>query len=294
MIRFIVAFVLINISFIGESQTVWSKKKQKISVAQGTLFGYWGYNRSAYTKSDMRFIGPGYDFTMQGVVAHDNPAKVGSGVYINPKTITVPQFNARVGYYFKDHWAISFGYDHMKYIFADKNEVLLSGQIDAGVDTETNWSGIYNAEPITTDRNSFHYENSDGLNYLRFELTRSDMLFGLGEKNQFIISSNLGVGAGTILSFNDFTFAGKKNVRTISMSGYGISAHVGLRFEFFRHVFLQSTLSGGFHHQLAVKNRPNDPSAITKQKYGYGELHTVVGFLIYIRPTNSCDSCPVW
>ena len=294
MMRLLFVFLLIFAPLSAQSQTQWSKKKQKISVAQGTLFGYWGYNRSAYTKSNLRFLGPGYDFTMQGVEASDNPSRIGSGHYIDLKKITVPQFNARVGYYFKDHWAISFGYDHMKYIFNDQNEVLLSGQIDPGVDTETNLSGIYNAEPITTDRKTFHYENSDGLNYLRFELTRSDLLFGFGDKKQFMITSNLGVGAGTILSFNDFTFAGKKNVRTISMSGYGISAHVGLRFEFFRHVFLQSTLSGGFHHQLAVKNRPNDPSAITKHKYGYGELHTVLGFLIYLRPTNSCDSCPVW
>lgn len=286
---------------ISVSQKVWSKQKQKISVAQGTLWGYWGYNRSAYTKSNLRFIGPGYDFTMQNVVAHDNPVKIGGGTYINPKTISVPQFNARIGYYFKDHWAISFGYDHMKYIMANENEILLSGEISPGVDnTALNWNGIYNSEPITTDRNYFHYENSDGLNYLRFELTRSDMLFGLGGENQFIITSNLGVATGGLLSFNDFTFGGdvinggKKNTRTISMSGYGISAHVGLRFEFFRHVFLQSTLSGGFHHQLAVHNRPTDASAITKHKYGYGELHTVVGFLFYIRPTNSCDSCPVW
>lgn len=278
-----------------EAQKPWKKQKQKISVAKGTLWGYWGYNRTAYTKSNLRFIGPGYDFTLQDVTAFDNQSKVGQGYYINPAKITIPQFNARVGYYFKDHWSISFGYDHMKYVMADQNEVLLSGEFTPGVDASpNNWSGIYNAEPITTDRNYLHYENSDGLNYLRFELTRSDMLFGFGSEQQLVITSNLGVAAGGLLSFNDFTFAGKKNVRTISMSGYGLSAHVGLRFEFFKHVFLQSTLSGGFHHQLAVHNRPADASAITKHKYGYGELHTVIGFLFYIRPTNSCDSCPVW
>lgn len=276
------------------AQSSWKNKKQKISHAQGTLFGYWGYNRSAYTKSNIRFAGPGYDFTMNGAVAHDNPSPVSSGYYWDLASITVPQFNARVGYYFRHHWAISFGYDHMKYIFQDKNEVTLSGEIDAGVDNVTNWSGVYSSEPIVTDRNTFHYENSDGLNYLRLELMRTDMLVAFGEKDQFAISSNVGVATGTILSFNDFDFAGTKSVRTISMSGYGLSAHASLRFEFFRHVFIQTQFSGGFNHQLKVRTRRNDPTSFAKHAYGYGMFDTSVGFLLYIRPTNSCDSCPVW
>lgn len=289
------ALLILVLALTPMFTTAQSKnKKQKISHAQGTLFGYWGYNRSAYTKSNIRFVGPGYDFTMAGAKAHDNQSPLSSGYYWDLASITVPQFNARVGYYFRHHWAISFGYDHMKYIFQDANEVTLSGEIDPGIDNTTNWSGVYSGEPIVTDRNTFHYENSDGLNYLRLELTRTDMLVALGSKKQFAISSNVGVATGTLLSFNDFDFAGTKTVRTISMSGYGLSAHASLRFEFFRHFFIQSQFSGGFNHQLKVRTRGNDPSSFAKHAYGYGMYDTSVGFLLYIRPTNSCDSCPVW
>lgn len=277
----------------SSAQSSFKNKKQKMSHAQGTLFGYWGYNRSAYTKSNMRFVGPGYDFTLAGAKAHDNPSSE-IGTYFNPSTITVPQFSARVGYYIKHHWAVSFGYDHMKYIFQDKNEVLLSGKIDPGVDPANNWSGIYDSEPIVTDRNTFHYENSDGLNYLRVEFMRTDMLLALGDKHQFAISTNVGVSAGGLLSFNDFRFAGQDNMRTISMSGYGLSGHGSLRFEFFRHVFLQTQFGGGFNHQVRVHTRPNDPSAFARHAYGYRSFDMTVGFLLYIRPTNSCDSCPIW
>lgn len=291
MIRFIVIASLFLLPLSGAAQ---SRKKQKVSHAKGTLFGYWGYNRSGYTKSDLRFQGPGYDFTLSGAVAHDNPSTVTADAYLNPRNITVPQFNARIGYYFAHHWAFSMGYDHMKYIFKDGNEVLLSGTIAPGVDPETNWSGIYNAQPVTTNREQFHYENSNGLNYLRLELTRTDLLYAAGSKDQFGISSNLGVSAGSLLSFNDFTFAGQKNTATVSMSGYGLSAHAGLRFEFFKHVFLGTNISGGFHHQLKVRTRQNDPTSFARQKYGYYEYNAVIGFLFYIRPTNACDSCPVW
>ena len=284
---------LVFTPLLSTAQSSWKNKKQKISHAKGTLFGYWGYNRSKYTKSNMRFVGPGYDFTLQGAKAHDNPSSEAQ-TYFNINTITVPQFSARVGYYIKHHWAISFGYDHMKYIFQDKNEVILSGEIDPGVDNTTNWSGVYAGVPVVTDRENFHYENSDGLNYLRFELLRTDLLVAFGAKDQFAISSNFSVGAGSILSFNDFNFAGQKNLRTISLSGYGISGHASLRFEFFRHVFIQTKLGGGLNHQLKVRTRPNDPSSFVKQAYGYGSFDTSVGFLLYIRPTNGCDSCPVW
>ena len=109
--------------------------------------------------------------------------------------MTVPQFNARIGYYFKEHWALSVGYDHLKYIYDDNNSVYLSGYIGSGVDEVTSWEGTYSGEHVTTQNDYFHYENSDGLNYLRLELTRTDNFIQLGGKDQFVLSSNLGLSA---------------------------------------------------------------------------------------------------
>lgn len=286
--------IILLIVFIPLVSNAQSHGKKKISYAKGTLFGYWGYNRSFYTKSNLNFRGPGYNYTLGGAVAHDNPETFDPAVYFNLNKLTIPQFNLRVGYYFKDHWAISFGYDHMKYILADNNEVLLSGTIAPGVDTVTFGAGVYNSVPVTTDRNTLHYENSDGLNYLRFELTRTDTWFKGGKNDWFAFSTNEGVAAGGILSFNDYKFAGQENIRTISLSGYGISGHLGLRFEFFKHFFIQPNLGGGLNHQLKVRTRPNDPSSYAKQAYGYFEYDVVIGFLLYLRQKNACNSCPDW
>lgn len=270
---------------------VKKKKKDKTSYAKGTLFGYWGYNRSAYTKSDLRFVGDGYDFTLKGSKARDNQSAKFKD-YMDLGNLTVPQFNARVGYYFKDHWAISFGYDHMKYLFNDGNQVFLDGYIRPGLDTV--WTaGQYDNEYVTTNRENFHYENSNGLNYLHFELMRSEMLYRT-KNRKFAITANAGIGLGGLLSFNDFNFAQRKDMVTISMSGYAASAHLGMRFEFFNHFFLQAEMSGGFMHQVKVKTRPNDITAYASQKYGYSMGQIVGGFFLYLRPTNSCDGCPRW
>lgn len=283
--------VLCLTSFDSNAQR--SRKKAKNSYAQGTVFGYWGYNRSAYTKSNINFISDNYDFTLKNARAIDNPEAFDPKIYFNLAKLTIPQFNARLGYYFRNNWAISFGYDHMKYILADNNKVLLDGTIAPGIDPE--WSGTYNDFPVTTDRDHIHYENSDGLNYMRFELTRTDQWYKTRNKNGwFAFSTNMGVSSGFLLSFNDFRFANQHNVRTVSISGYGLSGHLNTRFEFFNHVYLQSGFGGGFNHQTKVRNRPDDRSAITKHKYGYFAWETVVGFLLYIKPTNGCGTCPKW
>ncbi len=286
----LIVLLLVGGSYSAEAQ----RRMKKDADAQGTLWGYWGYNRTRYTNSDIRFVGTGYDFTLANAKAHDEQAILSSNNYLRLSNLTVPQFNLRLGYNFRDHWAISLGYDHLKYIFADDNEVFLSGEITPGVDDVTNWSGTYDAEPILTDRKKFHYENSDGMNFIRLELHRVDTWLRFGSKDQFKISTDFGFSLGGILSYNDFRFAGQESKRTISMSGIGTAVHIAPRFEFFRHVFVQPTLSGGLIRQGKVRTRANNASSYAQQSFGYGEFNTVVGFFAYIRPTNGCQSCPVW
>lgn len=268
------------------------RMKKKVSVSSGTLFGYYGYNQSGYTRSNIRFSGPSYDFTLSDAVGHDQPLENGITTYFNPAKMTLPQYNLRLGYYFRNNWAVSLGYDHLKYVFADHNAVFLSGSIGAGVDTA--WQGTFNAEPITTDPNHFGYDNSDGMNYLRIELTRSDQLFTVGDLDWFGITSNVGGSVGTLLTSNRYKFAQKEDLQTMSMSGYGVSLHFGARFEFFRHFFIQPNFSAGFMHQVNVDTRPNDPSSFARHAFGYIEGNIVAGFLLYVRSKNGCDSCPVW
>lgn len=67
---------------------------------KGAMFVYWGWNRAAFTNSDIRFKGADYNFTLENVVAHDRPSPL-SLDYINPGTISIPQFNFRLGYFVK-------------------------------------------------------------------------------------------------------------------------------------------------------------------------------------------------
>lgn len=266
------------------------KNIKKHSTAKNTLWGYWGYNRSVYSKSDITFRGRGYDFTLKGSRASDNPSKKFSE-YVDLAKITVPQFNARVGYYYKDHYSISLGYDHMKYLFNDANDVLIDGYVNPGIDST--WSGIYQDARTVTNRKNFHYENSNGLNYIRFELTRSDKFYQ--SKNKWVaLVSNFSLGTGCVLTISDFNFAGKFDRYVASISGYGFSGHVSLRLEFFRHFFIQPELSGGRINLSKVHLRKDDDSAVASHKFWYGQRNITAGFLLYLKPQSGCQDCPVW
>ncbi len=269
-----------------------SKHKKKHSTDAGSFFFYWGYNRSYYTKSDIRFVGSDYDFKLKDVTAYDRPDAFKANVYFNPSTITVPQYNGRFGYYYTDRWAITFGVDHYKYVMADQNHVLLDGHIAEGIDD--NWGGNYTDEPVVTDIDTFHYENTNGCNLLRFELMRSFDLWELGTQRQIALTGNLGAGTGPVLTFNDLNFAREHTFATPSISGFCFSVNASLRLEFFKHFFVTMESALAYVNLPHVRTRPDDKNQFARQQFGLSSYFATAGFLLYFHPKNGCDSCPNW
>jgi hypothetical protein len=285
--------LLLATSFSFEAQyRGYSRKKTKNSAAEGTLFFYWGYNRSIYTKSTIQFVGQGYDFRLKGVEATDRPTKELSK-YFSIRNLTEPQFNLRVGYNFKNYWAVSIGYDHLKYVMKHNVPYILSGRINPGVDNVTGWSGNYGGDTVFTQEQTFHYENTNGMNYIRAEISRVRP-WVKGKGGKFTFSTLTGGSLGVLFNVNDFTFAGRKDMQTQSVSGFGVSGHLGARFEFFKHFFIQANVAGGFMMQSRVMIRANDYDSYARHRFGYGAGEIVMGGLFYIRPKNDCNSCPSW
>ena len=212
---------------------------------------------------------------------------------MNFNTFTVPQFDVRIGYNFKRNWAISLGYEHMKYVMKHGPTYDVSGTISPGIDQATGWSGTYSGDSVVTNETTFHYENTNGLNYINFQLTNVFKIYQ-SEKGNVALTTLMGVGAGPILSYNDFTFAGEKSMETVSLSGLGASGHLGLRAEFFKHLFVAASGQGGFVGQYRVKTRPNDYDSHAKQAFLYGQRDIVVGALFYLKQSDKCNTCPNW
>lgn len=274
-------------------------RKRHVTNEKGAIYISWGYNRSAYTKSDIRFQGQGYNFNLQYSKARDNQSSLNSGDY-SLTSLSVPQYNFKVGYYYKNKWSIALGIDHMKYIFIDQNKVVASGSLSYSNQSAylgnhiAYGSAILLSKNITTARDSFHFENSQGLNYIHAELGLAENIYTVDKKGDFKLMSNVGVGAGCLLSYTSLYYNRVQNPITRSLSGYGLSAFAGLRFEVFKRVYLYTNLSVGFLHKVHEKTSIVDQVAYVTQYFGYSQIEAGLGLFLFKKAKNACDSCPVW
>lgn len=280
-------FLLVVFQPIFGQQQYSYKKKQ--STQKGAIYFFWGYNRSVYSKSNITFKGPGYDFTVIDATAHDNPSR-DIKTYVNPSTLSVPQFNIRLGYYFKEKFDFSFGYDHMKYVMTDNQTALLNGTIDATANTQL--AGIYNNTPAKLTPNSIHYENSNGLNYVSAQVQKTNFFYRSKDRKHYL-QYRYGLGVGGVVTQTDFVWNGASNSTDLKFSGFGGSVHAGLRADFFNRFFVQTNWSVGYinlPNLQTIKLTENR----AKQQFVYGDMQIVAGFFLYKRVKNGCNSCPDW
>ena len=96
-------YVLLVISLISTTTFSQDFKAPERFTAhnKGKIFFYLGGNGADFTKSDIRFQGENYDFTLYDVKAKDKPKGIHID-YINPARMTIPQTNFRIGYFFSD------------------------------------------------------------------------------------------------------------------------------------------------------------------------------------------------
>jgi hypothetical protein len=211
---------------------------------KGKFYIYWGGNRDSYSKSDIHFKGADYDFTINNVSAEDHP--VGWHInYINPTMMTIPQTNFRLGYFINDHYNISIGVDHMKYIMVQTQTVNIDGTYPASyVGNQIN-----NGQVNLTDETFLTFEHTDGLNYINSEISRVDdfsKYLGITNTDKIQINLTEGIGGGVLYPKTNAKVLGKERHDDFHVSGYGIAAKAGINITFFKHYFIQGELKAGY------------------------------------------------
>lgn len=246
---------------------------------KGKFFIYWGGNRESFSKSDIHFKGPDYDFTLYDVQASDKP-KGWSIDYINPSRMTIPQTNLRIGYFINDHYNIAIGVDHMKYVMNQNQIATIGGVVGASYPDH---AGVYlpsgNNTVDLSDGTFLKFEHTDGLNYVHTEFSRVDdisKLFGIRNTDKFQINITEGVGGGVLYPKTNATLLGKDRHDDFHISGYGVSAKVGLNFTFFKYFFLQTELKGGYINMDDIRTT-SSPSDRASQHFRFFERIVAFG-----------------
>lgn len=268
-VTFITLVAMLFVAAETQAQTTFFGQTDR----KGELFMYWGWNRSAYTNSDIHFTGDDYDFTLEKVKAADRQSDL-SMDYVSLGTLTIPQFNFRIGYYINDKYSISFGLDHMKYVMVSNQTVNIDGNIE---NSDTEYDGRYDNEEFVVAEDFLTFEHTDGLNYTNIELRRLDNLFRWEKGIE--INLTTGIGAAVMLPKTNAKLLSNDRHDDFNIAGYGFDAMVGLNITFFNYFFIQGELKGGFIHMPNVRTT-QFKSDKASQKFMFGQSNIVIGAFI--------------
>ena len=141
---------------------------------KGKFYVIWGWNQSYYTDSNIHFKGDDYDFTLYRVDAYDRQSKFNAGLYFGFETLTIPQYNFKLGYYFTDRLSLNLSFDHMKYVMQQKQTTKIKGKI---ANSGTSYDGDYDEQDFYVAQDFLKFEHTDGLNYLNVELEHTLQTF---------------------------------------------------------------------------------------------------------------------
>ena len=245
---------------------------------KGKMYIFWGGNRESFSKSDIHFKGADYDFTLYDVAAEDKP-KGWHIDYVNPSRMTIPQTNFRLGYFINDHYNISIGLDHMKYVMIQNQIATMGGVIGTSY---SNYAGTYlpsgNHTIDLTDEKFLTFEHTDGLNYINTELSRVDdisKIFKIRNTDKFQINITEGVGAGILYPKTNSKLLEKERHDDYHISGFGVSAKVGLNLTFFKYFFIQAEMKGGYIDMPDIRTS-YDPADRASQHFLF--LQRIIAF----------------
>ena len=279
----LIGALLFLITFSSFSQDLIEPVRYTASN-KGKFFASWGGNRAAFTKSDITFKGVDYEFTIKDVTAHDKP-KGWHVDYINPARLTIPQTNFKLGYFISDHYTISVGVDHMKYVMDANKSRVLDGYIDLpSDDVGSIFNGVYDNQNFLVSEEFLLFEHTDGLNYVHAEIARYDdvsSLFNIQNTDKFQINITEGIGAGVLYPKTNTTLFDRERYDEFHVSGFGVSARAGLNLTFFKHFFIQGDVKGGYINMGDIRTTHN-PKESASQHFFYGETVLSVGGIFRI------------
>ncbi len=254
---------------------------------KGELYIHWGYNRSAYTKSDIQFKGDGYDFKLEGVKASDRQSPMDLELYLGPTSFTIPQYDFSIGYFIQKGLCLSFNIDHMKYVVNQNQVVKMSGYIQ---ESNTIHDGFYDNQDKTITGDFLTFEHTDGLNYVNFVLDKYLQLFST-QSNSLNCSVLGGLGAGFLYPKSNVRLFGE-GADKFHLTGYGFAGDFGLDLRFFKWIILQGQIKAGYINMPDITTHGPSRSNRAKQSFWFFQGMVLIGLNIPLsdfcsRTTNT-------
>jgi len=194
---------------------------------KGSFYFSWGYNEEWYTHSNIHISQPslGNHYTFKNTLGVDKPGWNG---HFFRKALTIPQYNYRIGYFFKDNWAVELNFDHAKYVVASQQLLHVKGTMNhQAVD-----------KYVDNSPDILKYQLNNGANFFLFNIVHRLQIPHLDFKN-FNAALLLKGGVGFMVPHVENTIYGASNKKGFQFGGLDLGAEGALRLTFFRHVYLE-------------------------------------------------------
>ncbi|AZB35361.1 MULTISPECIES: hypothetical protein [Chryseobacterium] len=245
------------------------KKPEPLSK-KGQMFVFYGWNRAAFSNSDIRFKGNGYDFQLNNVTAQDRPTKFGL-VYFDPSWFTVTQYNFRIGYFIKDNLALVLGIDHMKYVMDQDQTVNFKGHI-----SDPEYAAmVQNGQVNLADEKFLTFEHTDGLNYENLGLEKYQSI--INKKNVDLVWS-YGAGIGVMFPKSNVKLFGNERSDRFHVAGMGTDVRASLNLVLWNHVMVRVEGKAGYINMWDIKTTLNNKPDKAQQDFVFGQLMAGIGY----------------
>ncbi len=219
------------------------------------FYFYWGYNREWFSRSTLHFNGPNYDFTVYDVTAKDRPTKL-DWVYINPGTLSIPQYNYRVGFGITRRLYISLGMDHLKYVVDKGQSTTISGVVNTTASPQ--YAGTYLNTDIRLEPDILEFEHTNGFNVVSLDLEWVMPLFKpTSARRKGRAYWDFGGGASAVVTKTDVKVFGDGLDNDFHVSGLAFSVKTGPRLEWRNRWFLSLQNRSGYANLpwVPIKNK---------------------------------------
>lgn len=278
-------FELVFVFFVGTTMlfgqnqdTVDNSGYNQSKFSKGTMFVYWGWNRAGFSKSDIRFKGNGYDFTLNNVVAHDRPSEL-SMAYIDPTRLSIPQFNFRLAYFIKDNLALVIAQDHMKYVMDQNQTVNFDGHI-----TDPTYAGmVQNGQVNLLDEQFLTFEHTDGLNYINLGLEKYKNVLSKKDFNMFWA---YGGGIGALMPKSNVKLFGNERSDRYHLAGFGLDARTSINAVFWNHWMARVEGKFGYINMPDIKTTLNNKPDKASQDFVFYQINFGIGYVFNRKIKN--------
>jgi hypothetical protein len=172
----------------------------------------------------------------------------------------------------------------MKYVVKDLQTVRVTGFIDPqtsspSIRVDPAYVGTFNQTPLVLDPEKFvHLEHTDGYNYASIELEHYKPLYK-SLQSRFAIDWMNGVGIGALVPRSDVHVFGVGQNNFWNLAGGGASLKTGLKLNFSKHLFFETTLKTGATRLWDIRTTGRSVDRAEQSIY-FAEIYGALGFTI--------------